>query len=159
LQTREDTSWAWVTRTILFDRIITHEIARGTDTIINLAAGLDARPYRMDLPASLRWIEVDLPEILEYKSEILANEKPRCVLERVPLDLTDVDRRREFFASLQTKRSLVITEGLLIYLTREQVASLAEDLAQHFTHWTYDIASPGLLKMIRSEVGGPLDAV
>ena len=35
----------------------------------NLAAGLDTRPYRMDLPPSLRWIEVDLPDILDYKED------------------------------------------------------------------------------------------
>jgi len=38
--------------------------------VVNLAAGLDARPYRMSLPASLQWIEVDLPEILAYKEKI-----------------------------------------------------------------------------------------
>src|SRR6266542_5940827 len=64
-------SWAWVTRTYLFDRFITQQVAQGADMVVNLAAGLDARPYRMDLPATLRWIEVDLPELLAYKTEAL----------------------------------------------------------------------------------------
>ena len=47
-------SWSWVTRTYLFDAFIDEQVKQGVDTVINLAAGLDARPYRMSLPASLR---------------------------------------------------------------------------------------------------------
>src|SRR5256885_6123414 len=46
------------------------EIEQGTDMVVNLAAGLDARPYRMALPASLQWIEVDLPRSEEHTSEL-----------------------------------------------------------------------------------------
>src|SRR5437016_7360209 len=68
-------AWAWVTRTYLFDHFIKQELQQGADLVLNLAAGLDARPYRLELPASLQWIEVDLPEILAYKEEILTKEK------------------------------------------------------------------------------------
>ena len=39
--------WAWVARTYLFDQFIERLIGEGTDLVVNLAAGLDARPYRM----------------------------------------------------------------------------------------------------------------
>src|SRR5437016_615915 len=58
-----NTAWAWVMRTVLFDQLITQQIAQGVDLVLNLAAGLDARPYRFTLPASLRWVEVDFPEL------------------------------------------------------------------------------------------------
>ena len=90
----QDNAWAWVTRTYLFDKFIREEIARGTDLIVNCAAGLDARPYHMDLPSNLHWVELDLPEILTYKEERLAKETPRCSLERIRLDLTNVPERR-----------------------------------------------------------------
>ena len=96
-------AWAWVTRTYLFDHFITQELQQGVDLVLNLAAGLDARPYRMKLPASLQWIEVDLPEILSYKEEILAGEKPACSLERIRLDLADVSARRTLCASLNQR--------------------------------------------------------
>src|SRR6266851_9695835 len=83
-------TWAWVMRTVLFDQFITEQIQQGVDLVVNLAAGLDARPYRMDLPSSLKWVEVDLPELLTYKEEILAKEKPVCALDRVRLDLSNV---------------------------------------------------------------------
>ncbi len=70
--------WAWVARTYLFDQFISREINEGTDLVLNLAAGLDARPYRMDLPSTLQWVEVDFPEIVSYKEEVLGNEKPKC---------------------------------------------------------------------------------
>jgi methyltransferase (TIGR00027 family) len=152
--------WAWVMRTVLFDRFIAQRIAQGADMVVNLAAGLDARPYRMDLPASLPWIEVDLPDLLSYKEEILAGQKPVCALERVRLDLSDAQARRDLFRKLgqQAKNALVVTEGLLIYLTEAEVATLAEDLAAQpgFQHWILDIASPGLLQMLQREIGPTL---
>lgn len=154
-------AWSFVTRTVLFDRFIDDEVRAGVDLVINLAAGLDTRPYRMDLPTTLRWIEVDLPAILDYKESILADAKPRCRLERVRLDLADESARRARFAEMiaGAARAVVVTEGLLIYLEREQVTSLARDLRAlpPARSWIVDIASPGLLKMM-SQRGGEMIA-
>ena len=156
-------AWAWVTRTYLFDRFIDQELRQGVDLVLNLAAGLDARPYRIQLPASLEWIEVDLPEILAYKEEILANEKPTCALERVRLNLADSHARRALFDELnrRARKILVLTEGLLIYLSEEEVARLAEDLASgaSFQRWITDLSSPGLLKMMQKTTGKHLSKV
>jgi methyltransferase (TIGR00027 family) len=156
-------AWAWVARTYLFDRFIQQELEQGTDMVVNLAAGLDARPYRMALPARLQWVEVDLPEILAYKEGILANEKPSCALERIRLDLSDIAARRKFFAELDRRANkiLVLTEGLLIYLSTEEVAALAKDLAAsaHFARWILDIGSPGLLRMLQRTTGKKLSEV
>ncbi len=153
-------SWPLVLRTYLFDSLIAEHLRQGGDMVLCLAAGLDARPYRMGLPQSLPWIEVDLPEILDYKESVLAGEKPRCALRRVRLDLSDRDARRALFAELgrQAKTALVVTEGLLIYLTPEQVASLADDLAEvpGFRRWAIDISSPGLRKRLTRQVGSLL---
>src|ERR1041384_309421 len=122
--------WPYVSRTIRFDQIISAQVEQGADMVINLAAGLDTRPYRMDLPASLKWVEVDLPAMIDYKEEILSGEKPRCALERVPLDLADVVARRQLFQRLgSAKKALIVTEGLLVYLTRDEVLALGRDLA------------------------------
>jgi methyltransferase (TIGR00027 family) len=156
-------AWAWVARTYLFDEFITHEIEQGVDMVVNLAAGLDARPYRMALPASLQWIDVDLPEILAYKEGILSSEKPVCALERIRVDLSEGSARRALFASLDRRANkiLVLTEGLLIYLSAEEVASLAKDLAagSHFQRWIMDLSSPGLLRMMQRTTGKQLSKV
>ena len=152
--------WAWVGRTYLFDQLIAEQLRQGVDMVVNLAAGLDARPYRMDLPAALQWIEVDLPGILDYKEEILAGERPACALERVRLDLSDAGARRELFARLgsRSRKALVLTEGLLIYLAADEAASLARDLAAPaaFQGWIFDIASPGLLRLLQKNIGPQL---
>ena len=149
--------WAWVGRTYLFDQLIAEQLRQGVDLVVNLAAGLDARPYRMDLPSALQWVEVDLPGILDYKEEVLAGERPVCALERVRLDLSDVAARRELFARLgrRARRALILTEGLLIYLTADGAASLARDLAAPaaFQGWILDIASPGLLRLLQKNLG------
>lgn len=159
LPVRERFAWAWSMRTVLFDRFIREQIAEGADMVVNLAAGLDARPYRMELPPTLQWIEVDLPELLAYKESVIGNEEPACRLERVALDLSDVTARRDLFARLagRAKKVVVLTEGLLIYLSAEKVGALARDLAS-FQRWVTDIASPGLLRMLQKQLGDKLDA-
>ena len=93
----DENAWSFIARTYLFDRFVTRLVQHGADMVVNLAAGLDTRPYRMALPASLRWVEVDLPDILDYKEEILGDAKPVCALERVRLDLSNADARRGLF--------------------------------------------------------------
>ncbi len=153
----EKHSWSFVARTWLFDHFIAQEVGRGADTVINLAAGLDTRPYRMPLPPALRWIEVDLPELLAYKEDVLRGEKPVCQLERVALDLTDVSARRALFARLggASTSTVVVTEGLIIYLARDEVGALARDLALQpsFRRWVIDITSPGLMAMLQKNTG------
>jgi methyltransferase (TIGR00027 family) len=156
-------AWAWVSRTYLFDQFIREEIANGADLIVNCAAGLDARPFRMELPANLRWVELDLPEILAYKEERLASDTPRCALERIRVNLADRSERRSVLQSVgsQGKRGLILTEGLLIYLSPEEVASFARDLAgvASFERWILDLASPGLLRMMQKSAGRALEKV
>jgi methyltransferase (TIGR00027 family) len=152
--------WAWMARTYLFDQFLAREIQQGSTLVLNLAAGLDARPYRMQVPASLQWVEVDLPEIIAYKEEVLANEKPNCQLERISLDLSDGPARRKLFEDLSRRASKVVvaSEGLLIYFTPDEVASLARDLSAtpRFLNWVIDLASPGQLRLMQRSTGKQL---
>ena len=156
-----DNDWSMVTRTYLIDQFVMDQVRQGVDMVINLAAGLDSRPYRLQLPSSLHWIEVDLPEILDYKEGILRAEKPVCALERFRLDLSNVDARRELFLQLgsRARKALIITEGLIIYLTADEVSALAQDLAASpsFHSWILDIASPGLLRMLQKRMAAQLN--
>jgi methyltransferase (TIGR00027 family) len=150
-------AWPMIVRTAVLDEMIMERVRSGCDLVLNLAAGLDARPWRMDLPASLRWVDVDLPGILGHKIETMKSEKPRCVYESVVLDLADEAKRRAFFsqAGANSSQVLVISEGLLIYLEPEAVGSLARDLRaqKSFKWWLIDIASPRLLKFSQRSWG------
>src|SRR5207244_12356274 len=85
-------TWAWpmVVRTCLFDELILRAIERdGVGTVLNLAAGLDARPWRLPLSPALRWIDVDLPALIAYKKEPMGGDRPRCPLEAAAARLPD----------------------------------------------------------------------
>ena len=155
-------SWSFVARTWLFDNLLREHIQAGADTVVNLAAGLDTRPYRLDVPPHLHWIEVDFPRLLAYKSEVLRDERPRCSLERVPLDLADVTARLALFARIAATRRkvIIVSEGLLVYLARTAVASLATDLSGQpaFGTWILDVTSPALLRMVQKHSGPLADA-
>jgi len=137
--------WPVVARTLFFDEVIVRMAGSGSiGCVLNLAAGLDARPYRLDLPRDLLWVEADLPDMLEYKAGRLAQETPRCRLERVAGDLNDPLARARAADATAQRPTLVVTEGLLVYLAEENVVGLARDLAarSNFDHWLLDISSP-----------------
>lgn len=155
--------WAWpmIVRTAVMDEIIMRLVSQeGADTVLNLAAGLDARSYRLDLPPNLRWIDVDLEGILSYKEAALADERPRCNVEFIKTDLTDAAARRALFEGVgaAAHRALVIAEGLLVYLKPEDVLALARDLAAQaaFRWWLIDLGSPALLEWLKRTWGNQL---
>jgi methyltransferase (TIGR00027 family) len=145
--------WPIVARTRIIDDYINASLAEGCDCVLNLAAGLDTRPYRLKLPKTLLWIEVDLPDILAYKQRLLVDEIPNCVLERRSIDLNDVELRGRLLDEVaeRAKRVLVLTEGLVLYLEREAVSQLGRDLAlrPQLRWWTVDMLSPAILSRLQ----------
>jgi methyltransferase (TIGR00027 family) len=158
----EAMAWALIVRTCVFDELILQAVRRdGADVVLNLAAGFDTRPYRLPLPPSLKWIEVDLPELLTHKEQEMEGEKPVCELERVKLDLDDSEARRALFERVggMGRRVLVASEGLLLYLTPQQVGPLAADLHEQpsFRWWITDLLSPALRKRLHRSWGSHLE--
>jgi methyltransferase (TIGR00027 family) len=148
----------YVNRTCMLDETILDIVeTRRIDTVINLGAGFDTRPYRLPLPPKLRWIELDTPNILLRKEAKLAGEHPKCILERVPVDLTDViERRRVLTQALgRARRVLAVSEGLLLYLEPTSVSELAEELkGQNKTFWwAFDLFSPQFSELVKTELG------
>jgi methyltransferase (TIGR00027 family) len=144
------TEWVVAIRTRLIDELIREAVGEGVDTVVNLGAGLDTRPYRMELPESLLWIEADYPRMIEYKESRLAKETPRFRLERVKIDLANVAEREGFLAKIdaRSKKVLILTEGLIPYLNVEDVGVLADDLRaiQHIALWIADYISPEVMR-------------
>jgi methyltransferase (TIGR00027 family) len=141
-------NWILVIRTVAIDRLILKAIDQGADTVINLGTGLDTRPYRMKLPSTLRWIEVDFPHIIDYKNETLSSDKPVCRLERLAVDLSDLKERRGLFERIgrESRNVLVITEGVIPYLSTDDAAALSADLfaIPSFRYWIQDYRQGGL---------------
>ncbi len=148
--------WTVVSRTVIIDRFIQQLVREGIDAVINLGAGLDARPYRMKLPEELEWVEVDFPNILAHKLAVLGQESPVCKLTRVAVDLSSGPARRDFLASVvpHAKKVVILTEGVIPYLSSDQVSELASDLRaqERFTHWIVEYFHPRVYRYLRSAV-------
>ncbi|MBX9638986.1 MAG: SAM-dependent methyltransferase [Mycobacteriaceae bacterium] len=151
--------WWLVARTKIIDDTVLQAIADGCDRVLNLAAGLDTRPYRLALPPKLGWVEADLPQLREEKTQLLADQKPRCQLTRTAVDLADPRARDSFFneALDGAAKALVLTEGLLMYLEESDVTSLSGALQRpEVSWWMLDFAGPGLKRMMNRKMAGLL---
>lgn len=143
-----DPAYSMVTqRTATFDEIILRLVRdRGVTRILNLAAGFDTRPYRLDLPECLEWIEADLPDVISLKASLLQDATPKCRFESVGLDLGNYSERNRLLQNCGqgNPHTLVITEGLLLYLDDKTAYELAHALhgIPSIQYWLTDIMSP-----------------
>ena len=123
--------WAIAVRTRVYDELLLEALERDrASAVVNLAAGMDARPYRLVLPGGLEWVELDLPDIVEWKNAALAGERAACSVERVGVDVADRRALGEVLDRVTRRHSsvVVVTEGLLAYLDDDVVQSLAREL-------------------------------
>ncbi|MEP6885273.1 MAG: SAM-dependent methyltransferase [Gammaproteobacteria bacterium] len=144
------TGWGVVMRTCAIDRLIEDAIRRGIACVVNLGAGLDTRPYRMRIPAHIRWIEIDFPELMQLKDNALMGQTPTCHLERIGLNLLDCAGRNRLFAAYGSSNTLMIAEGVVSYLCNDDVAQLAEDLRAWTQFWILDFDNAGIRQTPRS---------
>jgi len=140
-------------RTRFFDELLTEALADSVTTVLSVGCGLDTRPWRLDLPSDLRWIEVDFPDVLDYKHGLLAGEKAHCRVERLSVDLNDPAQRETMYAAAGADSAVIITEGVLMYLPAATVEGLASETATHpgFTHWLSDITTSDFSKAMRGD--------
>ncbi|MFE7802053.1 class I SAM-dependent methyltransferase [Nocardia sp. NPDC057440] len=148
--------WPVVTRTTLIDDLIATSIQEGCDRVVNLAAGLDTRPYRLNLPEDFVWVEADLPKMTAEKDTTLATETSRCTLMRRGVDLADTDARAKFLdealgplgpKAAPATKALVLTEGLLMYLDEKTVADLVRALTRPEIAWWLADGTVGMKRM------------
>jgi methyltransferase (TIGR00027 family) len=138
-------------RTRFVDDLVTKTAAeQGIATLLSAGCGLDTRPWRLNLPAELRWIEVDFPAILNYKAVEMAKEQPNCRLERIAGDLNDPLHRKAVCATAGSGPGLLITEGLLMYLPASTVEALAAESVSMsgIRYWLLDVSSTDLARQV-----------
>lgn len=120
-------------RTRFYDEFLLAAAKHGCAQVVLLAAGLDARPFRLDWPQGLRLFELDLPGVLEFKARVLAGiaAQPRCARIVVPGDLREdwagALRAAGFDAVVPTAW---LIEGLMIYLARDEAAVLLSTVGE-----------------------------
>ncbi len=125
-------------RTRFFDTFFMDATAAGLRQAVILAAGLDARAYRLPWPQGTVVFEVDQPQVVEFKTTTLSGlgVEPRADRRAVGIDLRDDWPTALRDAGLDTSQPTAwIAEGLLVYLPPE-----AQD--RLFDHIT-SLSAPG----------------
>lgn len=135
-------------RTKYFDEYFGQAAAAGVRQIVILAAGLDSRAYRLDWPAATTIFELDRPEVLDFKREVLGGRgvQPRAERREIAVDLREDWPQALRASGFDTaKPSAWIAEGLLIYLpatAQEQLFTGVDSLAGHGSHVAVEDGAP-----------------
>jgi methyltransferase (TIGR00027 family) len=122
-----------VIRTRFFDDYLTAAVTAGCGQVVLLAAGLDARAFRMAWPQHTRVFELDLPDVLAFKDTVLSARSAvaRCQRTAMPADL-----RQDWPAKLvgagfdRSAPAAWLAEGLLIYLTAREADGLLTSVTE-----------------------------
>lgn len=139
-----------VVRTRLFDEALMRAHAAGVSQAVILAAGMDARSYRLAWRDDTTVYEVDQPHVIAIKDERLAGEQPRCRRVAVGIDLADdwpkALESQGFDRSAQT---VWLIEGLLQYIDAPEVDRLfarVDALSAPGSVLLYDVVGKRLLE-------------
>ncbi|WP_433758304.1 class I SAM-dependent methyltransferase [Nocardia sp. CA-135398] len=137
-------------RTKYFDDTIAETVSSGIRQIVVVAAGMDARGYRLDLPLDTVLFELDRPNLLRLKDELLGAAKP--IGTRLPIG---VDLATDFTVALvdagfrADRPTCWLVEGLTPYLTESEVHQMIDRLSSHSatgSHLLIDFVGTSLLE-------------
>jgi len=120
------TRLSWIARSLHIDRTIRQFLARyPSATIVNLGCGLDTTFERVD-NERLRWYDLDLPDVVELRSQYIQQRPRRHFIAASILD----DAWMNGLASVDPM--LFVAAGLLYYFTESDVKSVLGRLADQF---------------------------
>src|SRR5512135_653252 len=91
--------------------------AHSLATVLHLGCGLDARVFRMNPPATVRWYDVDLPDVIELRRRIYPERHDYRMIATSVTDLGWLDK-------VPADRSVaVVAEGLMQYLSEKEAVA------------------------------------
>ncbi|MEU7785793.1 SAM-dependent methyltransferase [Amycolatopsis sp. NPDC049159] len=140
-----------VIRTRFYDD---HLLGSDCTQVVLLAAGLDTRAFRLTWPAGTRLFELDLPEVLAFKDDVLDEQdaEPSCERVVVPADLREDWATRLRGAGFDPAAPTAwLAEGLLMYLTPEEAERLLTTVGE--------LSAPGSRIAFEHRPGTPPDSL
>lgn len=122
-----------IVRTRFYDDYLLAAAAAGIRQVVVLAAGLDARAFRLPWPEHTRLFELDLPAMVDAKERVLRTTQaiPNC--ERI---VVAADLSREWLSALEgagwdaARPTAWLAEGLLVYLEQPVAESVLDHVTQ-----------------------------
>lgn len=118
-------------RTRFYDEFFLDATRGGIGQAVILASGLDARAYRLPWPAGTVVYEVDMPEVIEFKTLTLSDlgAEPTAERRTVAIDLRDDWASALRAAGFDTQApSAWSAEGLLVYLPDDAQGALFDNI-------------------------------
>lgn len=120
-------------RTRCFDDLVMRAMTNGVRQCVLVAAGMDARAFRLQVREGAAFFELDQPLVLESKEQTLseAGVKPKCRRAAVPVDL-----RGDWLPALtaagfdREQPSVWVVEGLFYYLKESEARSLMGHISE-----------------------------
>ena len=114
-------------RAHIFDEEARRFIAAHPDAVVvQLGAGLDARYERLGRPAITAWYDLDLPEVIALRRQLLPESSNHY------LGSSMLDESWMQTAAAHGKPVLLLCEGVLMYFSNEMVRGLFQNLAARF---------------------------
>jgi methyltransferase (TIGR00027 family) len=120
-------------RTRFFDDLLVRALrTSGVRQVVLLAAGLDARAFRLPWPLGTSLYELDRPEVLAAKAVVLAGAQATCQRQTLGVDLTHPSWTQALSAAGYDAQapSVWLIEGLLMYLDDAAVHALLKTVAE-----------------------------
>lgn len=112
-----------------YDLIASDFISRNpSSTVVNLGCGFDTRYWRID-HAQCRFIELDLPEVVQIKKELLGERLTYEMIGCSVLDPAWIDS----VTAKGNSHFLLLAEGLFMYLHKADVIGLLKTISERFT--------------------------
>src|SRR5690348_14471783 len=95
-------------------------------TVLDLGCGLDSRWERVNPPKGVRWFDIDYPDVIEMRQRFYCEHYG---YQMIGASLTD----RGFLDAIPTDRpAIMVADGLLPFLTEDEIKSLFRRLTTHF---------------------------
>lgn len=103
----------------------------GCPQIIEIAAGFSPRGAQISSDPAVQYYEVDLEDVVTLKrNQLQLSEAGRLVLERDNFHQVSCDiQKLNFSSTFGSDRSFVITEGLMMYFTRDEQMAIWKNIA------------------------------
>jgi O-methyltransferase involved in polyketide biosynthesis len=110
------------------DEVASRFLARHPHGVgLDLGAGLDTRVLRIDPPSTVDWYDVDLPAVAEARAGLVPERAGAHVV------AADVTEPGWLDAVPSDRPAVIVADGLLGFLTLDQVTTLLNRLTSHFS--------------------------
>jgi methyltransferase (TIGR00027 family) len=148
-----------IVRCRIIDDFVQSDLGKEPRTrVVTIGAGFDTRPYRL---RGGDWIEIDEPQIIQYKNERLPVAECPNPLRRMSIDFAVESLADKLGVAANDRPVVVVMEGVFMYLEAAQIDSTLRDIKSRFPHHVLlcDLMNRAFLEKAAQSVHSKIAAV